>query len=446
MNTLEQQILDCFPSGKYALTGLLRLMNIVESDQVKTAAVECKAQPRLLINPAFVKQHAQTPEKLLMLVMHELHHVLLGHTRLYQGATLIDNFAFDCVINAVISRMFPQLEYLQLLTGFYSDEKFPECMLRPTATFDGERTGSVPVAIRELQPDASKRFGELYRALYSKTQVSYDEIRLAFSSELKEEMVSAIPLLGGHPADEIEEGEAEPYSPALFDTLREMVGEWPKTNRGQSWGNLVEEATISPRLVSNNRAILRNFLAQLGDLEDGRNVRRAVEAKASLPTALPRLDRRTAVLCALGDRPMFYPGQVKRPRKTRTGCKVHVYVDVSGSMDHVLPEVYGAVRDCRGWVYPRVHAFSTMVRDLTLDQIQSGQVVSTGGTEIACVAEHMAVHKISRACIITDGMVEELKGAHYDTLKQAKVGVALAGFTCRNSLSKVADQMCELRA
>jgi hypothetical protein len=38
--------------------------------------------PRLLINPQFVEAHAATPERLLMLVMHELHHVLLGHTRL----------------------------------------------------------------------------------------------------------------------------------------------------------------------------------------------------------------------------------------------------------------------------------------------------------------------------------------------------------------------------
>jgi hypothetical protein len=42
--------------------------------------VECRAQPRLLINPEFVARHAATPETLLMLVMHELHHGLGGES------------------------------------------------------------------------------------------------------------------------------------------------------------------------------------------------------------------------------------------------------------------------------------------------------------------------------------------------------------------------------
>ena len=136
MNRLEQQILDCFPSGTYSLTGLLRLVDIVESDRVPSAAVECLVQPRMLVNPEFVRQHAETPEKLLMLVMHELHHVLLGHTRLFQTVTPLDNFVFDCVINAMISQMFPGAEHVRFLTDFYSDEKFPECLLRPTTDHD----------------------------------------------------------------------------------------------------------------------------------------------------------------------------------------------------------------------------------------------------------------------------------------------------------------------
>ena len=69
---LAERILDSFPSGAYALAGLLRLMDVVESTAVPTAAVGCCVQPRLLINPHFVDEHAATPEKLLMLVMHEL--------------------------------------------------------------------------------------------------------------------------------------------------------------------------------------------------------------------------------------------------------------------------------------------------------------------------------------------------------------------------------------
>ena len=70
--SLTERILDTFPSGSYALSALLRLMDIVESASVPTAAVECRIQPRLLINPEFVAKHAPSSEKLMMLVMHEL--------------------------------------------------------------------------------------------------------------------------------------------------------------------------------------------------------------------------------------------------------------------------------------------------------------------------------------------------------------------------------------
>ena len=40
---LAERILDCFPGGSYALSALLRLMDIEASCEVPTAAVECRA-------------------------------------------------------------------------------------------------------------------------------------------------------------------------------------------------------------------------------------------------------------------------------------------------------------------------------------------------------------------------------------------------------------------
>src|ERR1035437_10840564 len=116
---LAERILDSFPSGSYALSALLRLMDIVESTSVPTAAVECRIQPRLLVNPQFVATHANTPEKLLMLVMHELHHVLLGHTSLCPRVTKVQNFVFDAVINGIVCRMFPKKEHTAFFADYY---------------------------------------------------------------------------------------------------------------------------------------------------------------------------------------------------------------------------------------------------------------------------------------------------------------------------------------
>ena len=61
MTTIAERILDAFPAGSYGLLGLMRLLDIEETDEVETAAVECAVSPRLKINPAFVETFANTP-------------------------------------------------------------------------------------------------------------------------------------------------------------------------------------------------------------------------------------------------------------------------------------------------------------------------------------------------------------------------------------------------
>ena len=116
---LEYQILDSFTGGNSAVRTLLSLMDIVETTEIPTAAVECVAVPRMLINPEFVAAHANTPEKLLMLVMHELHHVILGHTSFFGNTTPIDNLVFDAVINAMLCHDFPGTAHTSFFTDLY---------------------------------------------------------------------------------------------------------------------------------------------------------------------------------------------------------------------------------------------------------------------------------------------------------------------------------------
>ena len=109
---IAERLLNAFPSATYGLPALLQLSEIVESTDVPSAAVECSRRPRMLINPEFVAAHANTPDKLVTLVMHELHHVILGHTRLFPRVTPLDNLVFDAVINSIsnhVNERIPQL-------------------------------------------------------------------------------------------------------------------------------------------------------------------------------------------------------------------------------------------------------------------------------------------------------------------------------------------------
>ena len=177
---LAERILDAFPSGNYGLLALLRLLDIVETAEVDTAAVECTALPRLRINPEFVERHAETPERLLMLVMHELHHVLLGHTRLFPRLTAGGQPHL---------RRRHQRPALPHVPGRRSTRRsspattattaYPECLLRPAAGWTPLAPVPVPPA---LEGSGMARVRQVYRALYSETGANYQELYDALRS------------------------------------------------------------------------------------------------------------------------------------------------------------------------------------------------------------------------------------------------------------------------
>ncbi|SVB96271.1 uncharacterized protein METZ01_LOCUS249125, partial [marine metagenome] len=82
----EQELLDriwnAIPVTQQSFLKLLGLLEIEITTEIPTASVTTGSCSRLRINPEFVAKNCKTDDKLGMLVMHELFHVLLGHTRL----------------------------------------------------------------------------------------------------------------------------------------------------------------------------------------------------------------------------------------------------------------------------------------------------------------------------------------------------------------------------
>ena len=128
---LRRRLVAAFPAGHYALDGFLRLLDVMLDDEIESAAVECRATPSLLLNPSFLERWCRTDEHLLMLVMHEVHHVLLGHTRLFPRITAAQNVAFDAVINALLCHMFPAPAYRGFFEQLHEAGGVPGCFLRP---------------------------------------------------------------------------------------------------------------------------------------------------------------------------------------------------------------------------------------------------------------------------------------------------------------------------
>jgi hypothetical protein len=394
----------------------------------------------MLINPEFVKTHAATPEKLLVLVMHELHHVLLGHTTLFPRTTPVQNFVFDAVINGIVCRMFPHPEYTTFFSDYYSSERFPECLLRPPPGWPDSSDQTVP-ALLELPEDQRVKVQEVHSALYSETGASYHEVFSVLPKVLEESgsedainqgtgTFTKVPLLGSHDDGAIPDGQLDQYAPLLFDIVRDLVEQWPQPPdpiRGRSLADVLASTPVCPKKEPSNRAILRRLIRKVAGLTGSGRIRRQREDQSETVTPIPALSRRSIVLQALGSQPLLHPGTIPWSRRISTGEQVRVYIDVSGSMGNVLRALYGAVLDCHELVFPTVHLFSTRIADVSLAELKSGKCLSTGGTDIGCVADHMARHRVSRALLITDGWVGRPRGQHLNTLTRSRLAIAYLG-------------------
>ncbi len=442
---LAEAILDAFPSGSYAMTGLLRLLDIVATSAVPTAAVECRAQPRLLINPHFVAQHANTPEKLLMLVMHELHHVLLGHTTLFPRLTPEQNFVFDTVINGLVCRMFPEVAFTSFFTDYYREDQFPHCLLRPPSGWPAAGFSTSP-GLAELEPTWRDRAQEVHAALYSEAGASYHEVHELLPRLLLKTGVSGlgeVPLLGGHDRQGDEHTDLQRGSPVLFDLVRELVEQWPQPPdpiRGRSLADVLNESRVSAPRLRPPRAVLRALIRKVAGVQGASRLPQISVTHTRLQSPVPVWSRRSSVLHAMGVPNLLHPADVLWKKRRQSGALVHIYLDVSGSMDGVLGPLYAAALDCEEFLHPRIHLFSTKVVDITRAELRAGRCSSTGGTSIEAVAEHMATHDIRRVLIVTDGWVGSPKGQHRRTLENAQVAVAYLGAEPnRDDLAGLAD-------
>lgn len=445
---LTQRVLMAFPAGTYCLPALLRLLRIEPSRSVPTACVECLSQPRMLINPDFVERHANTPERLMMLVMHELHHVILGHTRLYERITPLDNIVLDAVINATLCRLFPDDACTELFRSLYQTDQFPHCMLRPPVGWNPDNgEWSLPEA---LDDPGRPLAAAAYRSLYGPAGAGYAEIREAIRAALAESDPDTTPLvlLGDHrdqgTGESSSSGGLESRCPVLLDEIRRVVKRWPTPplpNIARSWGDALKRTRVKPRR-SSRRSQLQRLLRRIGGGGRSGGVPRSDLVRWTVQTAVPSSDRRAMVQRRLGHRPLLHQAELARVQPLRSGDRVHVYLDVSGSVDPIIPALYGAIISCSEFIHDRVHLFSTEVSSVTVGELRRGVRVTSRGTCISCVARHIARNRIRRAVIVTDGYVGRVNDADRDALRLVRLGVALVGpAVSRDDLAPIGSRL-----
>ncbi len=413
---LIEQVLQSVPAVHYGVSAMLRLLSIEESTEIPTACVSCGEYSTLRINPEFCARHAATKEKMMMLVLHELHHIVLGHTRLFPRATKLDNIVFDAVINAMLCHANPAPAYTAMFRDLYDEHDALQCLLRPASGWVISGELIAPPGLRGYP-----ELAQLHKKLYS-VGCTYGELRDAVERAALDREMDLGLLLGNHddPGASLLED-----APALTELVQSIVDRLPCDTRlfGRSIGELLRAVRVVVKPTK--RGILRALLRKIGRLEVGGRVRRRSVALRDYESPIPRIDRRGCVLRALGSRPLHFTHSQLRAATIGDGGKVHVYFDVSGSMQNIIAPLCAAIADCAECVHPRVHLFSTEVADVTLGALRAGALQSTGGTCIACVAEHVKAHGIKRAVIVTDGLVGALGNDLSAVMQGVTLGIAM---------------------
>jgi hypothetical protein len=434
---LRGRIYDVFPVNERNFARLLALLEIEASGAVPTAAVTLGDRSRLLINPRFVADHCATDHDLVMLVLHELYHVVLGHSRLYPRVTPAQNWAFDCVINAQLCLMYPQPQGTALFRRLYDPDRFPEALLRPPAGWRTDQEQWLP-----------GRAGEVHRTLYSDRSVSYGDLHGLLAGVMEESGwgLAGDRLLGDHGLASV--------AGLPTDVLRELRGlaaGWPMDTRrsgedqamgrcgAQDASQAASQVALARRNAEAVRTVRRALLAvaDLGEGGLGVPTRASAPASGVLPYA-PRPHRADFVRLALGSAVLLHPATVVAERPVPRE-RVHLYLDVSGSMGWCLPAVYAALAPLGDLVHPQVHLFSTAVHDVEWRVLLRGACVSTCGTDVAPVTSHLLAHGIRRAVLLTDGFVGRVPADHARAL--SKRGTRCAVVLTANGNARFADPL-----
>ena len=401
---LKYRIYNVYPVGRFELDKLLSLIDIRWDENIETAAVKTGMPPVMVFNKAFVEKECRTDEHLLMVLMHELYHIILGHTRLFKRVNTAQNIAFDAVINSMICKIMQEPEYTSFFTGFYPDEGIA-ALLRPPVNWT--------VDIYESKWKLKGELLNIHKALYTdEGDVTYVDIYNAITKTIIPK--DGIILIGNHGNAGNGFGQYGATEIGELDTdtkniIVEIVGKWPAVDprKGRDRGIGRVDNLFTP--VNGNKQVslsIKSALRKVVDTASGSirlNKYSSSESLLPYPT-IP--DRKAAVLASLNQNPIFFKGNVMKRSPAWVG-RVHVYLDVSGSMSDYLEVIFGSLAPLKQFLHPIVHCFSTEVYDHSVRDILLGKYKTNYGTDIDCVLKHIDKAGIHKALVITDGDVGE---------------------------------------
>ena len=425
---LRDRIFNVIPAASYQMEKLFGLFDIEFSDATETACVECRTTPRLLLNREFLEEYCRDDGDLFLLILHELYHVILGHTRLFPRVDPIDNIVFDAVINSMPSRTVGRTAGTGLFTRINGYDSLPERLLRPPPGWPDEFVG----ALAGLPSEEERVIMLLYGSAES-GEITYRDIYEVLRKALRGCESPSVLLLGSH-------GPEENENSLLKAAVRRLVEGWPPPPfriGGRDHGRGAEDFWLQPGDKPGS-AFRKAFAAALRKcgVHSGRDPavyrRQLTSSLRTVETVLPNARDRGSPRCArcLDNRRSSFAASSRAQTPAPAGPVVHLYLDVSGSMTDCLPYLSAACREpfLRGEL--QIFAFSTVVSKLDGRDLTKAPVQNTWGTDINAVLEHVTALRARRQpkviLIATDGYVGPARRDLIAKLGRTRVVAALS--------------------
>lgn len=441
---LDTQAIHDYPTVKKIVSiSVVKYVN--NKSFIKTAAVMVGKPITLVFNTEFLEKEIRNVEDAVCLLYHELTHLSLRHfnrdvTKIFKDEGLqhiAANVVLDCQVNATL---FHALEpnYHQFLITNYSDKRRKEQSVLhieehlKDQTITAEDRLKLDESLKEAKQEAAAipnyrqstempwcllrpgstppaEFQDIYTRLYSPYGVTTKELLEVLKPWMEKqdkEMLDRIlqSLLGNHndgDGVEVNSDIFQGYTKDLLKNLKDKLGDKLKQGNKPGKSDIINkiEIELDSQVFSSElkRAVKKSY-----SISPARKIFKAITdliSKTSQTSVIPNFyDPRTASLFALGKMPVFH----RNPKPT-SRAKVHCYVDVSGSQDHVIPQVIPAVYKVKKEVGDQVYCFSNVVVDTKLEKLISGTYYTTGGTDFNPVFEHALKNRFKKILILTDG-------------------------------------------
>ncbi len=443
LNHFKYRIINVLPPGTAYLETFLKLADIQWSQRLPTAGITSEGTPRLLLNREFVNRYCRMDEDIMMLVLHELYHVLYGHHTLFKGAGLAHNIAFDAVINARLCRGWKSFRYAHFFRRIYENPGFPEILLCPPPEWPGTACPEIQAKEQErlaaqMEPDLVLETLDLRNRLYNNENiVSYEDIlRLLQKQAPKAEPI----LLGGHhmaDADEIPDTETGTDSdPLMVDTAQRLDEQLTRLESRKNAGSNMGLKSIHPAQRNPRKTFLqalRTVLVKAGVYQQrsSRHRRRALaDTLRQSISILPEWRDRTVAAkeMLLDAAPLLYSRDTpSRAFRWEPAGQAHVYLDVSGSMCDDLPWIIGALTPLEKAGLCRIYLFSTRVFDIPKGDIGTKPLKTTWGTEIECILRHLMEIPVKKrprqAVVLTDGYFKQPEVPLLEAFQETGIGL-----------------------